>query len=123
MAQKTCDLLVVGAGPVGCTVAERAASQLGWNVVVLDRRRHIGGNCFDRVTDEGVLVHQYGPHCFRTSDQRVLDYLSQFTGWRPVDYRVRSLIGGRLLPFPINLTTLEQFFGVSLNEASGAALL
>lgn len=117
-----CDLLIVGCGPVGCTVAERAAKR-GWSSVIIDRRAHIAGNCFDSPYENGVLIHRYGPHYFRTNKRELIDYLSAFTGWIPGNYRVKSQVKGTLYPFPINLSTLEKFFGTTLNEASGAALI
>lgn len=117
------DLLVCGAGPVGCVVAERAASVLGWKVLVVDRRAHVAGNCHDPVHPSGVRVHQYGPHYFRTSNDTLLRYLSRFTDWLPANYEVRTLVRGELFPFPINLTTLERFFARSLDAATGEALL
>src|SRR6266508_2841341 len=117
------DLLVGGAGPAGCTVAERAASVLGWKVLVIDRRDHLAGNCFDSRHRNGVLVHNYGPHYFRTNDADLLAYLSRFTDWVPAHYEVRSLVRGRLYPFPINLDTLEQFFGCKLDAPSARRLL
>ncbi len=116
------DLLVCGAGPVGCVVAERAAA-LGWNVLVVDKRPHIAGNCFDSAATNGVLVHNYGPHYFRTNDDDLLKYLSQFSDFIPANYEVRSHVGGREYPFPINLTTLERFFGVELDAESAEKLL
>jgi UDP-galactopyranose mutase len=117
------DLLVCGAGPVGCVVADRAANVLGWKVLVIDRRPHIAGNCYDTRHRNGVLIHQYGPHYFRTNDSGLLRYLSRFTDWHPATYEVKSLVRGQLFPFPINLTTLEQFFGRSLDAASAERLL
>lgn len=117
------DLLVCGAGPVGCVVAERAARVLGWRVLVVDRRQHIAGNCHDEHHASGVLVHRHGPHYFRTRDRGVVRYLSRYTDWIPAHYEVRSLARGRLFPFPINLTTLEQFFGTSLDAESAKQLL
>jgi len=117
------DLLVAGAGPAGCTVAERAASVLGWKVLVIDRRDHLAGNCFDSRHRNGVLVHNYGPHYFRTNDADLLAYLSRFTDWVPARYEVRSLVRGRLYPFPINLDTLEQFFGRKLDADAARRLL
>jgi UDP-galactopyranose mutase len=117
------DLLVVGAGPAGCTVAERAASVLGWRVLVIDRRAHLAGNCFDAPHPSGVLVHRYGPHYFRTDDAGLLAHLSRFTDWLPARYEVRSLVRGKLYPFPINLDTLEQFFGRTLDADSARRLL
>ena len=80
------DLLVAGAGPAGCTVAERAATVLGWKVLVIDRREHLAGNCHDSRHTNGVLVHNYGPHYFRTSDESLLAYLSKFTDYWPPPY-------------------------------------
>jgi UDP-galactopyranose mutase len=117
------DLLVCGAGPAGCVVAERAARVLGWRVLVVDRRDHIAGNCYDERHANGVLIHRHGPHYFRTRDRGVVRYLSCFTDWIPARYEVRSLARGRLFPFPINLTTLEQFFGTTLDADSARALL
>src|SRR5262249_3601277 len=117
------DLLVGGAGPVGCVIAERAAAVLGWNVLIVDRRSHIAGNCFDTAHANGVRIHQYGPHYFRTNDESVLRYLWRFTEWIPAHYIVKSCVGGKLFPFPINLTTLEQFFGRRLDAESAERLL
>src|SRR4030095_9721077 len=101
-------LLVGGARPVGCVAAERAAA-LGWNVLVVDRRSHIAGNCFDSPAANGVLVHNYGPHYFRTNDEELLKYLSRFAEFIPANYEVRSVVRGEQFPFPINLTPLERF--------------
>lgn len=117
------DLLICGAGPVGCVLAERAARVLGWKVLVIDRRRHIAGNCYDAPHANGVLVHRYGPHYFRTNDEALLRYLGRFTDWIPANYEVRTAIDGRLYPFPINLATLEQFFGRRLNAEDAERLL
>jgi UDP-galactopyranose mutase len=117
------DLLVCGAGPVGCVLAERAAHVLGWKVLLIDRRAHLAGNCHDSTHASGVLVHRYGPHYFRTNDEALLRYLSRFTDWVPANYEVRSSVGGRLYPFPINLNTLEQVFGRPLDTESAERLL
>lgn len=103
-------LLVVGAGPVGCVIAERAAKVLGWKVLVIDKRNHIAGNCYDMHHESGVLIHRYGPHYFRTNNEELLQYLSEFTDWIPGDYFVKASTRGELFPFPINLLTLRQFF-------------
>jgi UDP-galactopyranose mutase len=117
------DLLVCGGGPVGCVIAERAARVLHWKVLVVDRRDHVAGNCHDCRHDSGVLIHRYGPHYFRTNDDNLLRYLSRFTDWVPARYEVRSLVRGQLLPFPINLTTLEAFFGRRLDATSAEQML
>lgn len=106
-----CDVLIVGAGFAGAVLAERIASQMGRRCTVVDRRDHIGGNAFDRYDDAGVLIHPYGPHYFHTNSDRVVEYLSQFTDWRPVEFRVLSYAGGRYWQFPINLNTFEQVLG------------
>lgn len=117
------DLLVVGAGPVGCVVAEQAASQLGWRCLIVEQRDHIGGNCHDYYHDSGVLVHRYGPHYFRTNSRHVLGYLSRFTDWIAAEYIVKSRVGGEFYPVPINLLTLENFFGRSFTAAEAEAFL
>lgn len=117
------DLLVCGAGPAGCVVAERAATTLGWKVLVVDKRAHIAGNCHDSQHPSGVLVHNYGPHYFRTNDDSLLRHLSQFTDWIPANYEVRSSVHGKLYSFPINITTLEEYYGRTLTPESARRLL
>ena len=111
------DLLIVGAGPVGCVIAERAATQLGWQVLIVEKRNHIAGNCYDRFHESGLLVHEYGPHYFRSNNKELIDYLSRFTEWVPGNYIVKSSTKGQLFPFPINRKTLSQFVGHALTEA------
>lgn len=105
------DFLVVGAGFAGLVAAEQLVKQLDARVLVVEARGHIGGNAYDAYDAAGVLIHQYGPHYFRTNSDRVKDYLSQFTQWHPVDYKVQSFTGGRYWSFPINLKTFEQLIG------------
>ncbi|MFC4656943.1 UDP-galactopyranose mutase [Rheinheimera marina] len=115
--------VVVGAGLSGAVMAERMASQLGWRVLVLEQRPHLGGNCYDEYDDAGVLVHKYGPHLFHTDKQQVWDYLSQFTQWRPHEHRVLSQIDGQLLPIPFNLTSIRLSFDKNEAEAMIAELI
>ncbi len=117
------DYLIVGGGFAGSVLAERLASQLGQRVLIIDRRSHIGGNAYDCLDEAGVLVHRYGPHIFHTNAQRVVDYLSQFTQWRPYEHRVLGEVDGQLVPIPINLTTLNRLYGLELDEAGAAAFL
>jgi UDP-galactopyranose mutase len=118
------DILIVGAGPVGSVFAERCATQLGWKVLLIDKREHVAGNCYDRKHESGVLIHQYGPHYFRTNHQSLVDYLSQFTEWVEGNYFVTSFSRGEYFPFPINLLTLAQFFKTNkLSPEQGQALL
>ncbi len=110
------DYLVVGAGFAGATIAERIASQLGKRVLIVDKRPHIAGNAYDFYNEHGILIHEYGPHIFHTSAQKVVDYLSQFTNWRPYEHRVLAEVEGKLLPMPINLDTVNQLYGLDLDS-------
>ena len=105
------DFLIVGAGFSGLVLAERLSTQLGRSSLVVERRDHIGGNAYDYIDRVGIRVHKYGPHYFRTNSDRVVEYLSQFTQWNPVEYEVRSFTEGRFWHFPVNLNTFEQFLG------------
>jgi UDP-galactopyranose mutase len=120
---KKYDLVIVGAGPVGCVVAERAANILNWKVLIIEKRSHLAGNCFDSIHESGVMVHNYGPHYFRTNSKELLSYLSRFTEWIDGNYIVKSFSGGKYYSFPINLTTLSDFFSKDLNEESAIQLL
>src|SRR3954452_5727129 len=97
------DWLVIGAGFAGSVLAERLASQRDEKVLLIDRRAHIGGNAYDCYNEDGLLIHQYGPHIFHTNAQSIFDYLSQFTAWRPYEHRVLAHVDNRLVPVPINL--------------------
>jgi UDP-galactopyranose mutase len=109
------DFLVVGAGFAGSVLAERLARNLGLRVLVVERRSHIGGNAYDHYDEAGILVHRYGPHIFHTNSREVFDYLSRFTPWRPYQHRVLASVDGRLVPFPINLDTVNEIYGLDLS--------
>jgi UDP-galactopyranose mutase len=109
------DFLVVGAGFAGSVIAERLASQRGATVLVIDKRNHVGGNAYDRYDEAGILIHQYGPHIFHTNSARIFEYLSQFTAWRSYEHRVLSHVDERLLPIPINRTTLNELYDLNLS--------
>jgi UDP-galactopyranose mutase len=109
------DVLIVGAGFAGCVIAERLANA-GRRVLVIDRRNHVGGNAYDCFDDHGVLIHPYGPHLFHTNARRIFDYLSRFTQWRPYEHRVLAKVGEQLLPIPINRTTINRLYGLTLRE-------
>ncbi len=111
------DFLIVGAGFAGAVLAERLATGLGKRVLVVDKRPHIGGNAYDELNADGILIHPYGPHIFHTASQKVVDYLSQFTAWRPYEHRVLASVDGKLLPIPINLDTINQLYGLDLDAA------
>jgi UDP-galactopyranose mutase len=114
------ECLVVGAGFAGSVVARELAGA-GFKVRVIDRRPHLAGNAYDEHDAAGVLVHRYGPHIFHTNSQRVFEYLSRFTEWRPYEHRVRCVVDGKPYPFPINRDTLNQLYGLDLDEAGAAA--
>ncbi|MBO9746107.1 MULTISPECIES: UDP-galactopyranose mutase [Xanthomonas] len=115
------DYLIVGAGFAGSVLAERLAAGLGKRVLVVDRRPHIGGNAYDYHDDAGVLIHRYGPHIFHTNAQRIVDYLSNFTQWRPYAHRVLAQVGEQQVPIPINMTTLNRLYGLQLSTEEQAA--
>ena len=106
------DTLVVGAGYAGSVMAERLATERGQRVLVIDRRDHIAGNAYDYYDDAGVLVHKYGPHIFHTNSEKVIEYLSRFTDWRPYEHRVLARVDDKLVPMPINRTTLNDLYGL-----------
>ena len=108
------DYLIVGAGFAGSILAERLASRSDAKVLVIDKRNHIAGNAYDFYDDVGVLVHKYGPHIFHTNSEKVFEYLSRFTEWRPYEHRVRASVDGQLLPIPINADTLNKLYGLNL---------
>lgn len=117
------DWLIVGAGFAGSVLAERIATQRNETVLVIDRREHVGGNAHDHLDDAGILIHRYGPHIFHTNSAAVVDYLSQFTRWRPYVHRVLAQVDGQLLPIPINLDTVNRLYGLSLDPAGMEAFL
>lgn len=117
------DLLVVGAGLFGLTVAERAA-EAGLSVTVIDRRDHLGGNAWSSVDAQtGIEVHRYGSHIFHTSNERVWDYVRRFTSFTGYRHRVYSTHAGTVYPLPINLGTLNQFFGTAMGPEAARALV
>jgi UDP-galactopyranose mutase len=117
------DYLIVGAGFAGSVLAERLAAGLDKKVMVIDRRPHVGGNAYDFVNDDGILIHKYGPHIFHTNSEKVVEYLSQFTEWRPYEHRVLARVDGKLMPIPINLTTLSCLYGRSFTPTEAEAFL
>lgn len=116
------DYLIVGAGFAGSVLAERLASGRNKRVLLCDRRPHIAGNTYDFYNKAGILVHQYGPHIFHTNSQRVFEYLSRFTVWRPYEHRVLADVNARLLPIPINRTTINNLYGLNLSDEAEAAI-
>jgi UDP-galactopyranose mutase len=108
------DLVVVGSGFFGLTVAERAAAELGKKVLVLERRSHLGGNAYSEPDPEtGIEVHKYGAHLFHTSNKRVWEYVNRFTEFTNYQHRVFAKVKDQVYSFPMNLALINQFFGKS----------
>ena len=118
------DLVVVGSGFFGLTIAERCATELGLNVLVLERRYHLGGNAYSEIDEEtGIEVHKYGTHLFHTSNQRVWDYVNRFTSFTGYQHRVFAKYQGQVYSFPMNLGLINQFFGKSHTPDEARALI
>lgn len=105
------DSIVIGCGFAGAVAARELAEQRGKKVLVIDTRDHVGGNCYDRRDEHGILIHQYGPHIFHTNSKRVFDYLSRFTDWYEYSHEVVGRICEREIPIPFNLNSLEMVYG------------
>lgn len=104
------DSIVIGAGIAGAVAARKLAEEKGKNVLVIEQRSHIGGNCYDEKDESGVLIHNYGPHIFHTGMEEVFSYLSRFTEWYLFGHEVVAKVGGQLIPVPFNLNTLHMVY-------------
>ena len=120
----TADLVVVGSGLFGLTIAEQAATERGLKVALLDRRSHIGGNAYsEKEKQTGIEVHRYGAHLFHTSNERVWEYVNRFTEFTNYVHRVYTRHNGIVYPMPINLGTINQFFNAAYSPAEAKALI
>lgn len=118
------DLVVVGSGFFGLTVAERVAQELGLRVVIVERRDHIGGNAYSETDpDTGIEVHRYGAHLFHTSVDSIWEYVNRFTSFTSYQHRVYTQHRGVVYPLPINLGTINQFFTAALSPEQARALI
>lgn len=123
-AAKKADVIVVGSGLFGLTIAERAARKLGARSIVLERRSHLGGNAYSYRDDQtGIEVHKYGSHLFHTSNARVWEYVQQFTAFNTYQHQVLTVHKGRVYEMPINLGTICQFFGRTLTPTEAKRLI
>ncbi|MCM1258717.1 MAG: UDP-galactopyranose mutase [Roseburia sp.] len=104
------DSIVIGSGIAGAAVAQKLAEEGNRKVLVIEKRSHIGGNCYDRKDSHGVLIHEYGPHIFHTSIEKVFQFLSRFTEWYFFGHEVAANVYGRLIPVPFNLNTLHMVY-------------
>jgi len=104
------DVIVVGAGTAGC-VAARELADNDKKVLIIEKKHHIAGNCYDEKDDHGVLIHVYGPHIFHTGRENVYEYLSRFTEWYSFRHEVVANVHGEYMPVPFNLHTLKKAYG------------
>lgn len=106
--------VIAGAGLAGLTVAERIANEKGEKVLIVEKRSHIGGNVYDSYNEDGILIHNYGPHIFHTNDREVYYYLGQFTKWNDFWHRVLTQVDGNLIPMPITLETINRLYHMEM---------
>jgi len=111
----TTDILMVGAGISGAVLAERYANK-GKKVLVIEKRDHIAGNCYDYYNEDGILVSKYGAHLFHTNYEEVWNYLQQFSEWYPYEHKVLAKVDGQLVPIPVNITTVNKIFGLNIHN-------
>lgn len=107
------DIVIVGAGISGAVLAQQYAS-IGKRVTVIERRDHIAGNCYDYYDDNGILVSKYGAHLFHTNYEDVWAYVNQFSEWYPWEHKVLARVGDKLVPVPVNITTVNTLYGLDL---------
>lgn len=105
------DVIVIGAGAAGCTVARELAEKQNKKVLILEKKNHIAGNCYDEKDEYGVLIHVYGPHIFHTGKENVYKFLSRFTEWYEFHHEVVANVYGKYVPVPFNLHTLKAVYG------------
>lgn len=112
-SMRNIDILIIGCGISGAVLAERYAS-VGKRVLVLERRNHIGGNCYDYVDENDILVSKYGAHLFHTNDESVWEYVNRFASWFPWEHKVLARVGEKTVPIPVNIDTVNTLFGESI---------
>lgn len=110
------DVVIVGSGISGITLAERYANVLDKRVLIIEKRDHIGGNCYDYFDADGILIHSYGPHYFHTQYPEIWEYVSRFTDWIPYVHRVLSYVDGKYVPIPVNIDTVNVLFDLQIRN-------
>jgi len=112
---KNADIIIVGAGISGAVLAERYAS-LGKKVLVIEKRNHIAGNCYDYIDENGILVSKYGAHLFHTNEEEVWEYVNRFSNWYEWEHKVIAKVDGQMVPIPVNITTVNKLFGLDISS-------
>lgn len=110
---KQIDILIIGAGISGAVLAERYAS-IGKKVLILEKRNHIAGNCYDYIDENNILVSKYGAHLFHTNDESVWNYVNQFSDWYPWEHKVIARVDDKTVPIPVNITTVNKLFNITI---------
>jgi UDP-galactopyranose mutase len=110
-------IVIVGAGLSGAVFAERCANVLNKKVIVIEKRQHVAGNCYDFIDENGIIVSKYGAHIFHTSDKEVWQYIQKFAKWHPYEHKVLSYVNGKLVPIPININTVNHLLGLNLKSS------
>lgn len=108
--------IIIGSGFAGSVIAERIATQLDKKVLVIEKRNHIGGNCFDYKDNYSIIIHKYGPHLFHTDHKEVFDYLSNFTDWHIYQHKVVASVEGKKVPIPFNFNSIDMVFPKELSN-------
>lgn len=120
---KTMDIGMAGAG-LSCAVIARALAERGRCIDIFEKRPHVAGNCHTaRDTGSGVMLHMYGPHIFHTDDDEVWAYVNRFMAFKPYENRVKATTQGRVFSLPINLLTINQFFGKTMSPREAQAFI
>lgn len=113
------DIIIVGCGLSGIVIAERFSSQLNKKVLIIDKRNHIGGNCYDYIDPEtGILMNKYGAHLFHTNDDLVFNYINKFCKWIKWEHRVKGLVDNKHVPIPVNINTVNQLLNLNIQNES-----
>ena len=113
------DILIVGAGLSGAVIAERFADHSNLKVLVIDKRNHIGGNCYDFIDENGILMNKYGAHLFHTNYDDVWEYIQKFTEWQRWDHKVLGYVEGKLINIPVNINTVNALCGTNIKDEQG----
>src|SRR5690606_8883213 len=112
---RSADIVIIGAGISGAVLAERYAN-IGKKVLVIEKRDHIAGNCYDYIDENEILVSKYGAHLFHTNDEGVWQYINRFAEWYPWEHKVIAKVDGQLVPIPVNIVTVNKLFGLNISS-------